>query len=123
MSYNKLGFTSGQTLKAEHLNYMEDGIANAGGEVFTAIITERQSDDGCEYECNKTFDELVDAIYGGKFIDVREMFICDNYNSYLNVYGLTFFKNKGAPYMQIEGYSQLFWTADGISENSPSGGK
>lgn len=31
MSYNKLGFTSGQTLKAEHLNYIEDGIANAGG--------------------------------------------------------------------------------------------
>jgi hypothetical protein len=31
MSYNKLGFVSGQTLKAEHLNHMEDGIANAGG--------------------------------------------------------------------------------------------
>lgn len=31
MSYEKLGFTSGQTLKAEHLNHMEDGIANAGG--------------------------------------------------------------------------------------------
>ena len=30
MSYNKLGFTSGQTLKAEHLNHMEEGIANAG---------------------------------------------------------------------------------------------
>lgn len=29
MSYNKLGFTKGQTLKAEHLNHMEDGIANA----------------------------------------------------------------------------------------------
>lgn len=27
-SYEKLGFTSGQTLKAEHLNHMEDGIAN-----------------------------------------------------------------------------------------------
>lgn len=31
MSYNKLGFTSGQTLKAEHLNHMEEGIANASG--------------------------------------------------------------------------------------------
>lgn len=30
MSYNKLGFTSGQTLMAEHLNHMEEGIANAG---------------------------------------------------------------------------------------------
>lgn len=31
MSYEKLGFVSGQTLKAEHLNHMEEGIANAGG--------------------------------------------------------------------------------------------
>lgn len=31
MSYEKLGFVSGQTLKAEHLNHMEDGIANSGG--------------------------------------------------------------------------------------------
>lgn len=28
MSYNKLGFIKGQTLKAEHLNHMEEGIAN-----------------------------------------------------------------------------------------------
>lgn len=31
MSYTKLGFVSNQILKAEHLNHMEDGIANAGG--------------------------------------------------------------------------------------------
>lgn len=31
MSYNKLGFTKGQVLKAEHLNHIEEGIANAGG--------------------------------------------------------------------------------------------
>lgn len=31
MGYEKLGFVSGQTLKAEHLNHMEEGIANAGG--------------------------------------------------------------------------------------------
>ena len=28
MSYEKLGFVSGQTLKAEHLNHMEEGIVN-----------------------------------------------------------------------------------------------
>ena len=46
MSYEKLGFTSGQTLMAEHLNHMEDGIANAGGvlvvktnEDFTQVLT------------------------------------------------------------------------------------
>ena len=34
MSYEKLGFEKGQVLKAEHLNHMEDGIANAGGVGF-----------------------------------------------------------------------------------------
>lgn len=31
MSYEKLGFTSGQKLMADHLNHMEEGIANAVG--------------------------------------------------------------------------------------------
>jgi len=31
MSYEKLGFTKGQILKADHLNHIEEGIANAGG--------------------------------------------------------------------------------------------
>lgn len=45
MSYNKLGFTSGQTLKAEHLNHMEDGIeAAAGGiSIKKAVFTDRPS--------------------------------------------------------------------------------
>lgn len=41
MSYNKLGFTSGQTLKAEHLNHMEDGIANAGGVTSWNDLTDK----------------------------------------------------------------------------------
>lgn len=49
MSYEKLGFQSGQLLKAEHLNYIEDGIYNlatggsGGGELtrvpYNAVIT------------------------------------------------------------------------------------
>ena len=31
MTYIRQNFTSGQTLKADHLNHMEEGIANAGG--------------------------------------------------------------------------------------------
>lgn len=39
MSYEKLGFVSGQKLKAEHLNHMEEGIANASaGASGSAII-------------------------------------------------------------------------------------
>lgn len=39
MSYNKLGFTSGQTLKADHLNHMEEGIANAGGNIVVVEVS------------------------------------------------------------------------------------
>lgn len=36
MSYEKLGFVKGQTLKAEHLNHMEEGISNASGADWNA---------------------------------------------------------------------------------------
>lgn len=42
MSYNKLGFTSGQKLKAEHLNHMEEGIANAANCEFEYYTGEVQ---------------------------------------------------------------------------------
>ena len=38
MSYEKLGFISNQILKAEHLNHMEDGIANAGGAGIINVV-------------------------------------------------------------------------------------
>lgn len=31
MAYEKIGFSDGQVLKAEDLNHIEEGIANAGG--------------------------------------------------------------------------------------------
>lgn len=46
MSYNKLGFTKGQTLKAEHLNHMEEGIANVSWSDLT----------------DKPFGEVVETI-------------------------------------------------------------
>ena len=38
MSYNKQNFTSGQVLKAEHLNHMETGIDNAIEKPETASV-------------------------------------------------------------------------------------
>lgn len=45
MSYNKLGFTSGQTLKAEHLNHMESGIEAIANnvQVKKIVFTDRPS--------------------------------------------------------------------------------
>ena len=41
MSYEKLGFVSGQILTAQHLNHMEDGIANAGGVTSWNDLTDK----------------------------------------------------------------------------------
>lgn len=45
MSYIKQNFTSGQTLKAEHLNHMEDGIEAIANnvQIKKAVFTDRQS--------------------------------------------------------------------------------
>ena len=45
MSYTKQGFTSGQTLKADHLNYMENGIEAIANnvQIKKVVFTDRQS--------------------------------------------------------------------------------
>lgn len=45
MSYIKQGFTKGQTLKADHLNYMESGIEAIANnvQIKKAVFTDRQS--------------------------------------------------------------------------------
>lgn len=45
MSYEKLGFTSGQTLKAEHLNHMENGIEAIANnvQIKKIVFTDRPS--------------------------------------------------------------------------------
>lgn len=62
MSYEKLGFTSGQTLKAEHLNHMEDGIANAGGDI---VIVSMSAESGM---LNHTPAEILDMTNAGKMV-------------------------------------------------------
>lgn len=63
MSYEKLGFTSGQTLKAEHLNHMEDGIANAGGaEIIEATVnTEFTNALNLPTTSTKIFEKVVNG--------------------------------------------------------------
>ena len=45
MSYNKLGFASGQTLKADHLNHMESGIEAIANnvQIKKIVFTDRPS--------------------------------------------------------------------------------
>ena len=60
MSYNKLGFTSGQILKAEHLNHMEEGIANAAPMSYIIKLTE---DNFAYMNYTNTYIDNYDEIY------------------------------------------------------------
>lgn len=69
MSYEKLGFTSGQTLKAEHLNHMEDGIANAGGGANDRV---RVMFDADSWTSDKTYEEIMQELNGrgAEYLDI-----------------------------------------------------
>lgn len=65
MSYEKLGFTSGQILKAEHLNYIEEGIANAGGGFVLRPTEDELSGNDIEIICTTNYDEMLKALEAG----------------------------------------------------------
>jgi hypothetical protein len=73
MSYNKLGFTSGQTLKAEHLNHMEDGIANAGKGSDNILWINGTTEDYKNYVFDKSFSQIKSHLTkgGNAFVKVR----------------------------------------------------
>lgn len=85
MSYEKLGFVSGQTLKAEHLNHMEEGIANACGNGGSAVVGEVSWDD----LKNKPFYKVVDFQSVFEFIGVEA--IVDEYSD-----GAAFYYDENA---------------------------
>lgn len=77
MSYEKLGFTSGQTLKAEHLNHMEEGIANAGGvsswnDLQDKPFYSEMVEGIAEFDGDLTGKECLDAGGGVSFVKITE---------------------------------------------------
>lgn len=69
MAYEKLGFVSGQTLTADHMNHIEDGIANAGGSggsgggsVMKNIITQTED---YQMSANFTVADVMAQINAG----------------------------------------------------------
>lgn len=78
MSYEKLGFVKGQTLKAEHLNHMEEGIANAGGASVQSDWNQTD-ENALDYIKNKPYYEKRtvmegDTLYWDGNIDNRDNF-------------------------------------------------
>lgn len=66
MAYVKQTWETGQTITADKLNHIEDGVANSGGGLTVRFIT---NDSGMTYTADKTFEECMSALEND--IDVK----------------------------------------------------
>lgn len=98
------------------------------GDTFTVVITY----DGVNgHTANKTFEEVVDAIEAGAYIDIKFRFVYDGGTiTYKTVSDFMWRPNTAdVPYIEFMAGSIYYddngwyWTADGISHIQPSGGK
>lgn len=63
MSYTEQTWATGDTITAEKLNHMEDGIAGAGGVFLVPVTFDEESGTST---CTKTWKEIYDAMASGK---------------------------------------------------------
>lgn len=99
--------------------------------VFEAIVRETYIDGFTQnYDCNKSFEEALDAIQAGKYLDIKCIKELPSHNMirYAMTYGHQYAATSyDVPCIEISSeifeYSPLYWTADGISTTQPSGGK
>lgn len=67
MAYEKQTWACGDTITADKLNHMEDGIANAGGGALICEVIQ----EGNKTRLNKTFGEIKEAINSGRQVFAR----------------------------------------------------
>ena len=67
MSYTKQTWETGDTITKDKLNHMESGIESSGGVVVITpeVVT---TNDGCEWNLKKSYNDLVDIIESGKVV-------------------------------------------------------
>lgn len=68
MSYEPHEWVAGETVTPSKLNNIEQGIANGGG----ALLVETTINNDETYTCNKTFQEIYDAMNEGKVVYIYE---------------------------------------------------
>lgn len=104
MSYEKQTWTTGDTITAEKLNNLEDGVSGNGGVVLVTVTYDEQN-----YQADKTFSEILEAIQNNLIVKVI----------YTNQYGLTLCMSL----QSISNYNITFGTTlyfDGGGEEEPS---
>ena len=79
MAYNKTTWKNGDTITAEKLNNLEEGVAGAsstGGGVFIVEVEKSSppvGNTGSIYTLNKTWKEIYDALFeGGRIVICHE---------------------------------------------------
>ena len=65
MSYTKNTWTNGDTITAEKLNNMENGIANAGGTLIVGVTVTTDENENERATMDKTWQEIHDALAAG----------------------------------------------------------
>ena len=69
MAYEKQAWATGDTITAEKLNHMEDGIAAGGGRLLVKFTFDVENE---TYICNKTFAEVYAAVQAEKYVYAHE---------------------------------------------------
>lgn len=68
MSYNKYTWQTGETITAEKLNNLEEGVQEALEGDSSVFYVDFATSDGQEWTANKTYAEIMDAYNGGSFL-------------------------------------------------------
>lgn len=69
MAYEKTEWKNGDTITAEKLNHMEDGIAEGGGRMV--VTASPESSESTTFVLDKTWQEINDAFINGTSIIVE----------------------------------------------------
>ena len=104
MAYEKHTWETGEKITAEKLNNLEDGVSGNGG-----ILLVTATYDGQNYQADKTFSEILEAIQNNLIVKVI----------YTNQYGLTLHMSL----QSVGSYNITFGTTlyfDGGGEEEPS---
>ena len=68
MSYNKLGFTKGQVLKAEHLNHIEEGIFNTPKSLVIKVTQDNYAYVNYRHCYTENYDAIYDVLMSGGIV-------------------------------------------------------
>ena len=76
MAYEKKTWVTGEVIKAEHLNHIEEGIESNGVLFVDETVTTESRNK--IFTLSKTWQEIHDALYGGKMVIIKQVEIFED---------------------------------------------